>query len=123
MMAMDGDPRLKSGISEQNNQQPHQQNTSSSASLPAATVVMSIVPAPLDSYPQTCPSAGPGYPGNLNAEQEAKLKQIKEELTKEGYTERTDDASMVRSTQDHTDDSSASFARENSIFLWPRRCL
>lgn len=58
--------------------------------------------ASLDSYPQTCPSAGPGYPGNLTPEQEKKLKQLREELTVAGYTERTDDPSLVSRAQGHS---------------------
>ncbi|ORY76019.1 Sec14 cytosolic factor [Protomyces lactucae-debilis] len=52
--------------------------------------------ASLDSYPQTCPSAGLGYPGNLTAEQQTKLEQLRSELVAESYKERTDDASLLR---------------------------
>ena len=52
--------------------------------------------APLDSYPQTCPSAGPGYPGHLSGDQQAKLDQLRKELHAEGFTERTDDPSLLR---------------------------
>ena len=52
--------------------------------------------APLDSYPQTCPSAGPGYPGHLSGDQQAKLEQLRKELHAEGFTDRTDDPSLLR---------------------------
>ncbi|BFZ57733.1 cytosolic factor, phosphatidylinositol/phosphatidylcholine transfer protein [Savitreella phatthalungensis] len=53
-------------------------------------------PAPLNTYPQTCPSAGSGYPGNLTADQQAKLAELRKELENAGYTERIDDPSLLR---------------------------
>lgn len=51
--------------------------------------------ASLDSYPQTAPSNGPGYPGALTPDQDTKLKQLRDDLTAAGYTERLDDPSLV----------------------------
>lgn len=51
--------------------------------------------ASLDSYPQTAPSNGPGYPGALTNDQNTKLKQLHKELSAAGYTERLDDPSLV----------------------------
>lgn len=52
--------------------------------------------ADLSTYPQTAPSNGPGYPGNLTSDQAAKLKQLHAELSAGGYTARLDDPTLVR---------------------------
>jgi hypothetical protein len=46
-------------------------------------------------YPITNPMTGSGHPGHVNAEQDAKLFQLRSELEKEGYTERLDTLTLV----------------------------
>lgn len=51
----------------------------------------------LASYPQvSAPSSLPGYTSNLTEEQKAALASLREELSQLGYTERVDDASLLR---------------------------
>ncbi|KAG5354645.1 SEC14 cytosolic factor [Yarrowia sp. B02] len=51
----------------------------------------------LASYPQKVAPGGPtGYPGNLTAEQEQKLGELKMILLTKGYEDRTDDATLLR---------------------------
>lgn len=51
----------------------------------------------LASFPQTGPADSPtGYPGNLTADQEQKVKQLKEELTAAGFNLRLDEATLLR---------------------------
>ncbi|CAH02216.1 Sec14 [Kluyveromyces lactis] len=51
----------------------------------------------LESYPQVCPSGSlSGTPGNLDSEQEAKLKEFRELLESLGYKERLDDSTLLR---------------------------
>ena len=47
-------------------------------------------------YPQSDPEARSGYPGNLTEEQSRILAEFRELLKAEGFTERLDDATLLR---------------------------
>lgn len=50
-----------------------------------------------ESYPQVCASGvGDGYPGHLTASQAATLEVLRKQLEELGYTERLDDATLLR---------------------------
>lgn len=53
-------------------------------------------PVATQTYPQICPSAGPGHSGNLTADMESNLKELRAQLSKAGYVDRVDDASLLR---------------------------
>lgn len=46
-------------------------------------------------YPTTSPDSGSGHPGHTTPEQDAKVVQFREELKKEGVTERLDTHTLV----------------------------
>ncbi|VVT58714.1 uncharacterized protein SAPINGB_P006347 [Magnusiomyces paraingens] len=51
----------------------------------------------LASYPsKSAPNSGTGYPGNLTTEQQKALDQLRSILTELGYSDRLDDASLLR---------------------------
>lgn len=47
-------------------------------------------------YPTTNPATGSGHPGHTTPDQDASVVKIREELEKEGYTERLDTINLVR---------------------------
>lgn len=47
-------------------------------------------------YPTTAPEAKPGHPGHTDAEQNAKVYQLRMMLEAEGYTERLDTLTLLR---------------------------
>lgn len=51
----------------------------------------------LESYPQIAPPNSPsGHPGHLNSDQEKALEHLRTIVDAQGYTERTDDATLLR---------------------------
>lgn len=47
-------------------------------------------------YPITNPATGSGHPGHTTPEQDALVSKMREELEKEGHTERLDTINLVR---------------------------
>lgn len=47
-------------------------------------------------FPTTSPEARPGHPGHTDAEQDAKIFQLRALLEQEGYTERLDTLTLLR---------------------------
>ena len=53
-------------------------------------------------YPTTAPESQPGHPGHTTPEQDAQVYQLRTQLEREGYTERLDTLTLVRTvTEKH----------------------
>ncbi|CDO92289.1 unnamed protein product [Kluyveromyces dobzhanskii CBS 2104] len=73
----------------------------------------------LKSYPQTCPSGSQaGTPGNLDAKQEAALKEFKELLESLGYKERLDESTLLRFLRARKFDTEASKIMYENCEKW-----
>ncbi|TGZ84280.1 hypothetical protein EX30DRAFT_357811 [Ascodesmis nigricans] len=57
---------------------------------------MTATPYDTYTYPTTSPDSGAGHPGHTTPEQDAKVVQLREELQKEGVTERLDTHTLLR---------------------------
>ena len=51
-------------------------------------------------YPTTAPESQPGHPGHTTPEQDAQVYQLRTQLEREGYTERLDTLTLVRTVME-----------------------